>query len=191
MLSDQDREAVAPQLQHISPAPPVEKTSFPRLISAPLAGRSKAHLKPEKLKPQDSAVPDEPRETIMKKTKFCFACGEEIDSRAEICPDCGVRQQDVGGNQPGYVAESPESAEGGRKRINSALLAFFLGGLGIHKFYLGYTTSGIIMLLVSVVSCGILALPIGGIALAEGIIYLTKSNEQFYEEYILNKKEWF
>ncbi|MCH2368446.1 MAG: NINE protein, partial [Planctomycetes bacterium] len=63
--------------------------------------------------------------------------------------------------------------------------------LGIHKFYLGYSTSGLIMLLVSLISCGLLALPIGIIALVEGVIYLTKSNEQFYEEYILNKKEWF
>ena len=66
-----------------------------------------------------------------------------------------------------------------------------MGGLGIHKFYLGYSTSGLIMLLVSLISCGLLALPIGIIALVEGVIYLTKSNEQFYEEYILNKKEWF
>ena len=47
------------------------------------------------------------------------------------------------------------------------------------------------MLLVSLISCGLLALPIGIIAFVEGVIYLTKSNEQFYEEYILNKKEWF
>ncbi len=77
------------------------------------------------------------------------------------------------------------------KKTSAALLAFFLGGLGIHKFYLGYSTSGLIMLLVSLISCGLLALPIGIIALVEGVIYLTKSNEQFYEEYILNKKEWF
>ena len=119
--------------------------------------------------------------------KFCFACGEKINSRAEICPYCGVRQQDVGSSQPEYMAEAATSS----KKTSAALLAFFLGGLGIHKFYLGYSTSGLIMLLVSLISCGLLALPIGIIALVEGVIYQTKSNEQFYEEYILNKKEWF
>ncbi len=119
--------------------------------------------------------------------KFCFACGETINGRAEICPYCGVRQQNVGSSQPEYMGEAATSS----KKTSAALLAFFLGGLGIHKFYLGYSTSGLIMLLVSLISCGLLALPIGIIALVEGVIYLTKSNEQFYEEYILNKKEWF
>ena len=127
----------------------------------------------------------------MKETKFCFACGDEIDSRAEICPHCGVRQQDAGNSRPGHAAESPEIAAAGSKKVPAALLAFFLGGLGIHKFYLGYSTSGIIMLLVTLLTCGLAAPIICIIALVEGIIYLTKTNEQFYEEYILKKKEWF
>ncbi|MFH4181154.1 zinc ribbon domain-containing protein, partial [Acinetobacter baumannii] len=31
----------------------------------------------------------------MVPTKFCYACGQQIDARAEICPKCGVRQQDA------------------------------------------------------------------------------------------------
>ena len=66
-----------------------------------------------------------------------------------------------------------------------------LGTLGIHKFILGYTTAGVIMLLVSVLTCGIGAFPMHVIGIVEGIIYLTKSDEEFYQTYGVEKKEWF
>jgi len=87
------------------------------------------------------------------------------------------------------------------KRMGAALLAIFLGGLGIHKFYLGYNIAGIIHLVVSLVvvpivtlfSCGFLFwlgfFPLIFVII-EGIIYLTKSDDQFIEIYQLNKKEW-
>ncbi|MFQ6941511.1 MAG: TM2 domain-containing protein [Collinsella intestinalis] len=73
------------------------------------------------------------------------------------------------------------------------MLAIFLGGLGIHKFYLGYTTQGIILLLVTILGALLLSGPLitGVISLIEGIIYLTKSDEDFYNIYVANKKEWF
>ena len=132
--------------------------------------------------------------------KFCFACGEKIDGRAEICPHCGVRQQEqpqpaLQKRKAGLTANSPGIIAAGRKKVNAALLGFFLGGLGIHKFYLGYTTAGWITLVLSffllIFTCGMGNLVLGLLILIEVIIYLTKSNEQFYEEYILNKKEWF
>ncbi len=77
---------------------------------------------------------------------------------------------------------------GSEKKIAAGLLAIFLGALGIHKFYLGYTTAGIIMLVVSLLSCGTI---MGVIGLIEGIIYLTRTDEQFVATYINGKKEWF
>ncbi len=74
------------------------------------------------------------------------------------------------------------------KRITAGLLAIFLGWLGIHKFYLGYNTPGIIMLVVSILTCGSVMSIIGVI---EGIIYLTKTDEQFNATYVAGKKEWF
>lgn len=73
------------------------------------------------------------------------------------------------------------------KRITAGILALFLGGWGIHKFYLGYTNAGVIQLVLSFVTCG----ASGFIALAEGIIYLTKSDEDFVETYQIGTKEWF
>ena len=57
----------------------------------------------------------------------------------------------------------------------------------MHKFYLGYSGAGIIQLLVTFVTCGIA----GVIPFVEGIMYLTKSDEEFIEIYQVGQKEWF
>lgn len=86
-------------------------------------------------------------------------------------------------------------AMGANKKLPAGLCAILLGWLGIHKFVLGYSTEGIIMLLVSVVggivTCGISTLVVSVIALVEGIIYLTKPDEEFVRTYVQNKKGWF
>lgn len=73
------------------------------------------------------------------------------------------------------------------KRVVAGVLAILLGSLGVHKFVLGYTKAGIIQLIISFISCGILAI----IPFIEGIIYLTKSDEEFIYTYQTNQKEWF
>lgn len=86
-----------------------------------------------------------------------------------------------------------------KDKLVAGLLAIFIGGLGIHKFYLGYNTAGGIMLgltlsgvCLSVIFIGMLWVWIPGvIALVEGIIYLTKSDYAFQQTYVLNKREWF
>lgn len=77
------------------------------------------------------------------------------------------------------------------KKVLAGVLAIVLGAFGIHKFILGYTKEGVILLLVSVLSCGILAGISAIIGLIEGIIYLTKTDEEFMEEYQVNQKTWF
>lgn len=66
-----------------------------------------------------------------------------------------------------------------------------LGSLGIHKFYLGYTKEGVIMLLVSLLTCGIGAVVMEIIGLIEGIMYLVKSDEEFQATYVDSHKGWF
>jgi len=73
------------------------------------------------------------------------------------------------------------------KRVLAGVLGLVLGELGIHKFILGYTKEGLLQILLTFITCGI-----GGlIGKIEGIIYLVKSDEQFIEEYQVNKKGWF
>lgn len=73
------------------------------------------------------------------------------------------------------------------KRVIAGITGILLGGLGVHKFILGYTNEGIIQIIISVCTCGIGSF----IGLIEGIIYLTKTDEEFYHMYQDNKKGWF
>tara|TARA_R110002072_G_scaffold235697_1_gene393308 strand:+ start:21406 stop:21756 length:351 start_codon:yes stop_codon:yes gene_type:complete len=81
------------------------------------------------------------------------------------------------------------------KKIIAGILAIVLGGFGIHKFILGYNKEGIILLVVTIVlgiiTCGVAASAAWIVGLIEGIIYLTKSDEEFFETYQANKKPWF
>ncbi len=98
------------------------------------------------------------------------------------------------------VGSSSSPSLGGEKKdkVVAGLLAIFLGGLGIHKFYLGFTVPGIIFLLINTVGFAItwvmLFIPnilVGIFVLIEGIIYLTKTDEEFYQTYVVEKKQWF
>ncbi len=73
----------------------------------------------------------------------------------------------------------------------AGICAILIGALGIHKFILGYSTEGAIMLAVSILTCGIASPVMGIIGLIEGIIYLTKSDQEFIDTYVTTKKGWF
>ncbi|NJL01464.1 MAG: TM2 domain-containing protein [Spirulinaceae cyanobacterium RM2_2_10] len=85
----------------------------------------------------------------------------------------------------------PTLQDASSKKIAAGILGILLGTFGIHKFVLGYTTEGLIMLLVTLLSCGIAAAVFWIIGLVEGIIYLTKTDEEFLNTYLLGKKGWF
>ena len=82
----------------------------------------------------------------------------------------------------------PPSYPQENKKILAGILAIVLGIFGIHKFILGYTQEEIILIVISIISCGTVSSIIG---LIEGIIYLTKSDEEFYQTYQVGKKGWF
>ncbi|MER3319166.1 MAG: NINE protein [Allomuricauda sp.] len=91
--------------------------------------------------------------------------------------------------------EGLKDAGGDNKKILAGILAILLGGFGVHKFILGYNKEGIILLAVTIIlgaiTCGIGASAAWIIGLIEGIIYLTKSDEEFYNTYQVGKKPWF
>jgi TM2 domain-containing membrane protein YozV len=119
----------------------------------------------------------------------CAVVYEAEESRAGrvvACPGCHAdfRLPDAEPVLPKRLV--PESGEES-KRITAGILAIFLGGMGIHKFYLGYTRAGLIHLLLFFCSCGATKL-IGWI---EAIVYLTKSDADFVQTYQRGQKEWF
>jgi TM2 domain-containing membrane protein YozV len=84
-----------------------------------------------------------------------------------------------------------QRVETSNRKLAAGLLAIFLGSLGIHKFVLGYSRPGLIMLLVTVLTCGFGGSVMGIIGIIEGVIYLTKTPEEFQAQYIDATREWF
>jgi TM2 domain-containing membrane protein YozV len=148
---------------------------------------------------------------------FCTKCGFQNDEYTQTCLQCQAPLPAIGGQQTAYQAQTdyqqpfqpgyqpiqppaplygqPQNqdwqAAGADKKIIAGVLGIVLGGLGIHKFILGYQKEGLIMLLVSVLSCFTLAGVMHVIGIVEGIMYLTKSDEDFVRTYIQGRKGWF
>src|SRR5882672_12038593 len=147
---------------------------------------------------------------------FCTKCGAQNDDYAQICSHCQAPLPVIGGQPtayqtpPDYQEPLPSSYQpiqpppaydqmqyqnwqkaGADKKIVAGILGIVIGGLGIHKFILGYQKEGLIMLLVSVLSCFTLAGVMHVIGIIEGIMYLSKSDEDFVRTYIQGRKGWF
>lgn len=80
-----------------------------------------------------------------------------------------------------------ENVKGAENKIAAGVLGIVLGGLGLHRFILGDIGGGILRILITVITCGIGSV----IGLVEGIIYLTKSDQEFVDMYVNGNKKWF
>jgi TM2 domain-containing membrane protein YozV len=127
-------------------------------------------------------------------TRYCTKCGAVNDESAQYCASCNAPMSSTGGYQPMQSVNQGASgamtdwkAMGADKKIVAGICGILLGGFGVHKFVLGYTTEGIIQIVITLVTCGAGSI----VGLVEGIIYLTKSDEDFVRTYIQNKKAWF
>lgn len=85
------------------------------------------------------------------------------------------------------IASNPRASN----KIPAGVCGILLGAFGVHKFILGYTGAGFIMLLVSLLSCGTVYPVMHIIGLVEGVIYLTKTDDEFVRLYVDGRKEWF
>ena len=147
---------------------------------------------------------------------YCPKCATPVAYGVPACPSCGVPfvqqvaapteghpayQQSPYQPQPVYQ-QQPVShlSEANSKKMAAGLCAILLSGLGVHKFILGYQGAGWVYLGLLIggvmTSCFfpfiVLSAPIMGIiSLIEGVIYLTKTDEEFYQIYMLNRREWF
>lgn len=134
--------------------------------------------------------------------KQCINCHQNINDMATVCPYCNCVQPPMpnpnyeqnnqygGYQQSGYNNlydyemrnNAFDSCPEGKSRGITALLAIFLGGLGIQYFYLGKTMGGIITIILSLVTCGLWEV----ITLIQGIILLFMDNATFRQKFVLS-----
>ena len=85
----------------------------------------------------------------MAGKSHCWACGAKTNELTEICVKCGVR-----------LTEAPKAARAAKvvsgeispkSRLAATLLAWFLGTLGIHRFYVGLIGTGVVMLILTII----------------------------------------
>src|SRR5262249_17823086 len=125
-------------------------------------------------------------------SRYCTKCGAVNDDTAQDCTNCQPPLSVVNsGYQPmqgvNQGAMTDWKAMGADKKIVAGICAILLGWAGVHKFILGYTTEGVIMLVLGILTCGLTNI----IGIVEGVIYLTKSDEEFVRTYIKNKRGCF
>jgi len=146
------------------------------------------------------------REKTLMALINCPECGQQISDRAVSCPHCGTPlqggycQQNAGYQQNGWQqsgysnyayqqqggAQQPvrddafSAGPSGKSRGVAGLLALLLGGLGIHYFYLGKTTAGILMLVLTFISCGLASI----LALVSGIRMFIMTTPEFEDHFV-------
>lgn len=127
--------------------------------------------------------------------KAADKAGEFADEAKEKAKEFAGEAKEAASEFADEAKEAFDKATGDNKKVLAGVLAILLGAFGVHKFILGYNKEGIIMLVVTLIigafTCGVGASLMGLIGLIEGIIYLTKSEEEFFNTYQVGQKPWF
>ena len=111
---------------------------------------------------------------------LCRNCRTEVEAQSAVCPKCS-----------GEVDRDDACDAVNDSKRAAGICAIMLGEFGVHKFVLGYTREGILMLLVTVLTFGYGAIITWPIAIVEGITYLRKSDDEFVRTYVTGKRRWF
>ena len=119
---------------------------------------------------------------------ICNRCGKELSDGTNFCDECGNDLRFSRDNNQSYGQDNNQNyyqnynynyntnypnMVSAKSKVAAGLFGIFLGGLGVHNFYLGYTGRAVAQLLISVLSCGFLAVVSGIWGLIEGILILT------------------
>ncbi len=110
---------------------------------------------------------------------FCRQCGAKLQANQLFCSSCGARQDGVVVPPPAAYAGGANVGYKKRNKTTAGILAILLGGIGVHKFYLGSWGWGILFIVSIFILPGVSAL----CGLIEGIIYLTMNEQKFDAQY--------
>lgn len=121
-------------------------------------------------------------------TVNCQYCGGEIVMGAQKCRHCGewlTSRPVAAAPQPVYVQSGQQQYTSSKSKVTAALLAFFLGELGIHEFYLGKNGAGLAFLLIFCLTCWMVwpVVILAIICTIQAIVYLCMSDQAFAEKY--------
>lgn len=114
-------------------------------------------------------------------TKYCVKCGKQIEESVKFCPNCGASAQEETYSNYNNTVNHNVNSTTSKSKIAGGLLGIFLGSLGVHNFYLGYTNKAVAQLLLTLVGwilCGLGPIAAGIWGLIEGILILTGSINQ-------------
>lgn len=135
------------------------------------------------------------KEAKEKASEFAEDAKEALGGAKDKAEEFASEAKDKAGEFAGEAKEAFDRATGSNKKVLAGITAILLGGFGIHKFVLGYIKEGIILLAITVIigifSFGLLTFLVWIFTLIEGIIYLTKTDDEFYNTYQAGKKSWF
>ncbi len=132
----------------------------------------------------------------------CPECGKQYSTQERVnrvkCPYCGAEtnvsyadqdqqqsQWQQFGNQASSALDSVfNNGPSGKSRGVAGLLAILMGWCGLHYFYLNKTTAGVVFLLISLISCGVLATVTGIVSIIQGVLFFTSTQQEFEQKWV-------
>ena len=132
----------------------------------------------------------------------CPECGKQYSTQEKVnrvkCPYCGAetnvsysdqeqsRWDQFNSQQRAYenIDSVFNNGPSGKSRGIAGLLAILLGCCGLHYFYLGKTSAGVLFLLVALLSCGVLATVTTIISIIQGVLFFTSTQEEFEAKWV-------
>ena len=190
--TDDGRRAPAEKVKGLefpeSPVTSAPQVPFPNVMSGP-AAQSQTSPKPQNANAGATAQNIAPQSCggnpFDTPQAICRQCGARIKPHQAFCSNCGAPQN--GSVPPAFAAPSSQMATGDKpsNKVVAGVLALLLGGIGIHKFYLGSWGWGLIYVIFFCTSIPAL------FGLVEGIIYLTMSDDAFNDKYNRTPKSAF
>jgi len=130
----------------------------------------------------------------------CPECGKQYSTQEKVsrvkCPYCGAEtnvsyseqqqtQWEQFNNQAANSLDSVfNNGPSGKSRGIAGLLAILMGWCGLHYFYIGKTSAGVLFLLIAILSCGILATVTTIVSIIQGVLFFTSTQEEFEMKWV-------
>jgi TM2 domain-containing membrane protein YozV len=130
----------------------------------------------------------------------CPECGKKYSTQEKVsrvkCPYCGAETnvsysdqepsqwQQFGQQTARTVDDVFSNGPSGRSRGIAGLLAILVGAIGVHYFYIGKTGAGVVFLLATLLSCGLLGVVTEIVSLIQGILFFTSTQEEFESRWV-------